>query len=127
GADPFHPNAIRASVAAVFAVSIAVAPSDAVRAWLREREIRIVAAAAEADVPYTDVDLRGPLAIVLGSEAAGLGPTWRGPDVTAVRIPMAGLGDSLNVAAAAAVLFFEARRQRGPVPPPARRPGERRR
>lgn len=125
GADPFHPNAIRASVAAVFAVPIAVAPSEAVRAWLRDREIRVVAAAAEADLPYTESDFRGPLAIVLGSEATGLGPAWRGPDVTAVRIPMVGLGDSLNVAAAAAVLFFEARRQRGHPPSGPRRPGKR--
>lgn len=117
GADPFHPNAIRASVSAVFAVPIAVAPPEGLVGWLRERAIRIVAASAEAGISYTEADLRGPLAIVLGSEAAGLGPAWRGPDVTAVRIPMAGLGDSLNVAAAAAVLFFEARRQRGPAPP----------
>lgn len=115
GADPFHPNAIRASIAAVFAVPIAVASSEAVQVWLRQRAIRIVAASAGAGIPYTEADLRGPVAIVLGSEAAGLGPLWRGPDVIPVHIPMAGLGDSLNVAAAAAVLFFEARRQRGPV------------
>ncbi|MER3418551.1 MAG: RNA methyltransferase, partial [Chloroflexota bacterium] len=100
GADPFHPNAIRASVAAVFAVPIAVAPTEGLVAWLSERAIRIVAASAEAGIPYSEADLRGPLAIVLGSEAAGLSPAWRGPDVTTVRIPMAGLGDSLNVAAA---------------------------
>jgi TrmH family RNA methyltransferase len=115
-ADPFHPNAIRASVATVFALPIAVAPSEVVLAWLREREIRIVAADAGAGAPYTDADLRGAVAIVLGSEAGGLGPVWRGPGIEAVHIPMAGLGDSLNVAAAAAILFFEARRQRGPVP-----------
>lgn len=114
-ADPFHPNAIRASIAAVFAVPIAVASTEAVLGWLRERGIRIVAARAGAGTPYTEADLRGPLAVVLGSEATGLGPLWSGPDVTPVHIPMAGLGDSLNVAAAAAILFFEARRQRGTV------------
>lgn len=115
GADPFHPNAIRASVATVFAVPIAVASSEDAAAWLRSQRIRVVAASAGHGVPYTEADLRGPLAIVLGSEARGLGPVWSGPDVTPVHIPMAGLADSLNVAAAAAVLFFEARRQRGPV------------
>lgn len=115
GADPFHPNAIRASIATVFSVPIAVASSEAVHAWLRERAIRIVAASAGAGIPYTEADLRGPLAIVLGSEATGLGPLWHGPDVTAVHIPMGGRADSLNVAAAAAILFFEARRQRGPL------------
>ncbi len=122
GADPFHPNAIRASIATVFALPIAVAPSEEVAAWLRGHGIRIVAASAGHGIPYTEADLQGPVAIVLGSEATGLGPTWRGPDVTPVQIPMAGLADSLNVAAAAAVLFFEARRQRGPALRRRRRP-----
>ncbi len=114
-ADPFHPNAIRASVATVFAVPIAVAPAEVARAWLHERGIRVLAASAGAGRPYSEADLRGGVAIVLGSEARGLGPAWSGPDVELVHIPMAGLADSLNVAAAAAVLLFEARRQRGPA------------
>lgn len=121
-ADPFHPNAIRASVATVFAVPIAVAPAEGARAWLRERGIRIVAASSGAGRRYSEVDLRGPLAIVLGSEAHGLGPAWGGPDVELVHIPMRGLADSLNVAAAAAVLLFEARRQRGEARRDRRRP-----
>jgi TrmH family RNA methyltransferase len=58
------------------------------------------------------VDLTGPLAIALGSEADGLGPTWRTDAVDGISIPMAGVADSLNVSIAAAVLLFEAVRQR---------------
>ena len=59
-----------------------------------------------------DADLRGPVAIVLGSEAEGLSDAWRAPDVEAVRLPMTASADSLNVSAAAAVLLYEAWRQR---------------
>ena len=62
---------------------------------------------------YTEIDLRGGVAIVLGSEAAGLSDAWRAAGVTAVRLPMHGLADSLNVSTTAAVLFYEALRQRG--------------
>jgi TrmH family RNA methyltransferase len=76
-----------------------------------------VAARVDAITSYTDADLRGPLAIVLGSEATGLSRVWDDAGVEAVRVPMLGLADSLNVSATAAVLAFEARRQRGtPVP-----------
>ena len=75
----------------------------------------------DADRAYTEVDLTGPLAIVLGSEAAGLGPTWSGPDVVGVRLPMRGVADSLNVSAAGAVLLYEARRQRDDARPVATR------
>ena len=64
------------------------------------------------DRPHHAADLRGPLAIAVGSEALGLGEAWVAPDVDGVRIPMHGRADSLNLAAAAAVLLFEARRQR---------------
>jgi RNA methyltransferase, TrmH family len=80
--------------------------------WLRDREISPVAAIVDAATPYTDAALDGPVAIVLGSEAGGLSDAWRTADVTAVSIPMAGIADSLNVSVAAAVLLFEAVRQR---------------
>mgnify|MGYP001546627215 CR=1 FL=1 len=66
----------------------------------------------DGSVAYTEVDYCGPTALVLGSEAGGLSPVWCGDDVRAVRLPMLGTADSLNVSATAAVLFFEARRQR---------------
>ncbi len=111
-ADPWNPNAVRASLGTVFTLPIAVATTADVRAWLRDRGLRVVAARVDGSVEYTDVDLTGPVALVLGSEAHGLTAAWSGSDVTAVRLPMRGRVDSLNVAAAAAVLFYEARRQR---------------
>ena len=110
--DAFNPNAIRASLGTIFAVPIVTARSSETRAWLADHAIRPVATIVEASIPYTDADLRGPLALVLGSEADGLSATWRTPDVTAVSIPMAGIADSLNVSVAAAVVLFEAVRQR---------------
>jgi RNA methyltransferase, TrmH family len=110
--DLFNPNAIRASAGTVFSVPLAAAPSDDVRAWLRDRGLRVVAARVDADRPYTDADLRGPLAIVVGTEATGLSDAWIGPDIEPVAIPMHGVADSLNLSVSAAVLLFEARRQR---------------
>jgi TrmH family RNA methyltransferase len=109
--DPFNPNAVRASLGTIFRVPLAAAPSGDVRGWLERAGIRIVAARADAATAHTAADLTGPLAIVLGAEATGLGGAWS-DDADGVRIPMAGIADSLNVAAAAAVLAYEARRQR---------------
>jgi TrmH family RNA methyltransferase len=111
--DPYNPNAIRASAGTIFSLPQAAASTADVVAWLRGRGLRIVAARVEADRLYTDADLTGPLAVVVGSEAEGLSAAWSGPDVTAVRLPMLGRADSLNVSVSAAVLLYEARRQRG--------------
>ena len=73
----------------------------------------MLAARVDGSLTYTDVDLRGPLAIVLGSEADGLTDAWADEGVVPVRLPMLGVADSLNVSIAAAVLLYEARRQRG--------------
>ncbi len=110
--DLDNPNAIRASVGTIFTIPVAAATSGETLAWLVDRGIRPVAALVGAPRPWTEVDLTGPVAIVLGSEADGLSATWRGADVAAVSIPMAGVADSLNVSTAAAVLLFEAVRQR---------------
>jgi TrmH family RNA methyltransferase len=111
--DLFNPNAVRASLGTIFAVPLAAAPTAHVQDWLRGRGLRIVAATPAAERLATDANLTGPLAIVVGAEAEGLDASWTAPDVEAVRIPMLGVADSLNVAAAAAVLLYEARRQRG--------------
>lgn len=111
--DPFNPNAIRASAGTIFSLPQAAAPTADVVAWLRDRGLRIVAARVDADRLHTDADLTGPLAVIVGSEAHGLSAAWNGPDVTAVRLPMLGRADSLNVSVSAAVLLYEARRQRG--------------
>ena len=91
---------------------LAAATSTEVLAFLRERGVSMIAARVDASRDYTEVDFRGPTAIVLGSEAAGLSEAWRANDVTAIRLPMLGVADSLNVSATAAVLFYEALRQR---------------
>lgn len=111
--DPFNPNVIRASAGTVFAVALAVAPAAAVIAWLQERDIRIVATRVDAPAAYADAHLRGPLAIALGSETEGLTEQWSGAGIEAVSLPMLGIADSLNVSVTAAVLLYEARRQRG--------------
>ena len=110
--DPFNPNAIRASLGTIFTVPVVSAGSTETRDWLTARGIRAVAAVVDAPTRYTDADLTGSLAIVLGSEAAGLTSAWRDGPVEPVSIPMAGIADSLNVSIAAAVLLFEAVRQR---------------
>lgn len=110
--DLFNPNAIRASIGTIFTVPLAAATTPAALAWLRARGIVVVAARVDAELPYTGVDMTGPTAIVLGSESAGLSDVWQGPGTVGVRLPMLGAADSLNVSTAAAVLFYEARRQR---------------
>jgi TrmH family RNA methyltransferase len=110
--DLFNPNAIRASLGTIFTLPVAEAESGETLAWLREREFAVFAARVDGSVPYTEVDFCGPTAIVLGSEAMGLSPIWSGDAVRAVRLPMLGAADSLNVSVTAAVLFYEALRQR---------------
>ena len=110
--DLFNPNVIRASLGTVFSLPVAAAAPGEVLAWLRGRGLQIVAARVEGSVSYTEVDYRQPTAIVLGSEAQGLTSLWNGEGVRAIRLPMLGAADSLNVSAAAAVLFYEALRQR---------------
>lgn len=112
GTDLFNPNVIRASIGTAFTVPLAAATADAALAWLRANGLRIVAARVDAARQYSEAVLRGPLAIVLGSEALGLSGTWSAPDIEGIRLPMLGVADSLNVSATAAVLAYEARRQR---------------
>lgn len=110
--DIFNPNVIRASLGTVFSMPIAVASVAETMAWLNAGSVRIVTARVDATTDYTDADLTGPVAIVVGGEAEGLGDAWSGPEVTAVRVPMLGVADSLNVSVTAAILFYEALRQR---------------
>lgn len=110
--DLYNPNAIRASLGTIFTKPVCEATSSQTLAWLRHRGCSIVAARVDGSVPYTDVDYRRPTAIVLGSEAQGLSPVWSGDDIRAIRLPMLGAADSLNVSVTAAVLFYEALRQR---------------
>lgn len=111
--DLFNPNTIRASLGTVFRESVVTATSTEAIAGLRERHFRIIAARPDAELLYTMADFRGSVAIVLGSEVEGLSDQWRELETDTVRLPMRGVADSLNVSTAAAVLFYEALRQRG--------------
>lgn len=111
-ADLFNPNTIRSSLGTVFRISATCLTSTDAIAWLRKRDISLVAARCDGAIPYTGYDYRKPTAIILGNEADGLSDSWRGDDLTAISLPMSGIADSLNVSNAAAVLFYEAWRQR---------------
>ena len=112
GTDPHNPNVIRASLGAYFTVPTVAAPAGEAIAWLRRRGIAIVATTPAAETLYTDADLTGPVAVVMGSEAWGLSETWLAAADVRVRIPMAGQVDSLNLSAATALLLYEVVRQR---------------
>ena len=111
--DLFNPNVVRASTGVLFSVPCFVEESAAVLGWLRSKGIRTVATTPAATALYSDSDLTGPLAIVMGSEQYGLSEFWLKNADLPVRIPMAGQADSLNVAMAALITLFEAVRQRG--------------
>jgi TrmH family RNA methyltransferase len=110
--DLFNPNTIRASLGTVFDAHVVTASGEETLAWLRGLGVPIFAARPDAAALYTEADYRRGAAIVLGSEAEGLSEKWRGADVAAIALPMRGVADSLNVSATAAVLFYEAQRQR---------------
>jgi RNA methyltransferase, TrmH family len=112
GTDLFNPNVIRASLGTIFSVPVAVASTGDVLGWLRERGVRIVAARVQASVDYASADYRGAVAIALGSEARGLSDAWAELADVSVHVPMLGVADSLNVSVTAAILFYEALRQR---------------
>jgi TrmH family RNA methyltransferase len=110
--DVSNPNVVRSSRGALFTVAVVEADSAEALTWLRGRGIRIAAATPQAGLAYTQADLRGPLAIAVGAEDAGLSQTWLEQADVAVRIPMRGRVNSLNVATATALLLYEAVRQR---------------
>lgn len=110
--DIFNPNVVRASTGVLFSVPLVVAESKQVHAWLKSKNIRTVATTPAAEKIYTDTDLRGPMAVIMGSEQYGLSDFWLQNADATVRIPMAGQADSLNVAMATIITLFEAVRQR---------------
>ena len=107
-----NPNVVRASKGTVFSVPVASDTTEATIAWAQRHGIRMVVTTPETEVRYTDVDLTGPVAIVVGAEKHGVSPVLLDAGER-VRIPMSGKANSLNVAAAAAIVLFEVVRQRG--------------
>lgn len=112
GVDLYGPQVIRNSTGVVFGLPTVAAQEGEVLAWLKARGLVLVAATPHAQRLYWDVDLRGPVAIAVGPEHEGLGPQWLEAAQLAVRIPMQGQADSLNVSVSAALLLYEALRQR---------------
>lgn len=111
--DLYNPNIVRSSVGCLFTNRIGVGTSEEVVAYLRKRNIRFYSATLQDSVNYTDQDFTGPTALVVGTEATGLTQIWRENSEKNILIPMRGAIDSINVSVAAAILLFEAVRQRG--------------
>ena len=110
--DLYNPNLIRASIGAVFTVPTVAVSSEQAIAFLKARHIQILTAQLQDSSPYYDVDMQRGTAIVMGTESTGLTPIWRQAADAHIRIPMLGRLDSLNVSVSAAILLFEAVRQR---------------
>ena len=110
--DMYNPNLIRSSIGAIFTVPVAAATSEDTIKWLKDNKIKIYTAQLQDSEWYYDTDMKGGTAIVMGTEATGLTTAWRKAADAHIKIPMLGRLDSLNVSVSAAVLMFEAVRQR---------------
>jgi TrmH family RNA methyltransferase len=116
-ADPVtdwgNPNLVRASKGTVFSVPVASDSTDETLKWLSDNGIELAATTPDTDLDYTEVDYTGPIAIAVGAEKYGLTDEILAAAAYRIRIPMAGRANSLNVAASAAIVIYEAVRQRG--------------
>ncbi|MDX6558017.1 MAG: methyltransferase, TrmH family [Blastocatellia bacterium] len=111
--DPFSPKALRGAMGSAFRVPIWGGAEYAdVIGWCSERGIRTICGAARGPKAYTEVDWRGSFAVVVGPESTGLAPEEIALADEAVRIPMQGSVESLNVAVATGIILYEAKRQR---------------
>jgi TrmH family RNA methyltransferase len=110
--DAWNPNTVRASRGAIFSVPVIECENVSAWEWLKRKEIRVLAATPAADTLYTQANFRGPVALAVGTEDAGLTDFWlRHADVR-VKIPMIGKVNSLNVSVSTALIVYEAVRQR---------------
>lgn len=112
--DAYNPKAVRASMGALLRLPVRSLPWVAIREEVESLAVWV--AAADGSMEYSDVDWRQPAALVIGSEATGVGPEALALGHGRIAIPMARQTESLNAAAAAAAILFEARRQRGKRP-----------
>lgn len=111
--DIFHPNVIRSSVGCVFTKQVLALSGQETLNWLRTKKISVVTASVQSSDIHYDAALGGPVALVFGTEADGLSDFWNRNSDAALKIPMLGINDSLNVSVSVAVLCYEALRQRG--------------
>lgn len=112
GVDLYNPQVIRNSTGVIFSLPTLGASEGQVLEWVLEHQVTMVATTPHTDVLYWQADLRGKVAIVVGPEHQGLNQAWLEAAHTKVRIPMQGQADSLNVSVSAALLLYEAVRQR---------------
>lgn len=110
--DIYNPNVIRSSLGTFFTVPVVAASTSNTLQWLKKNHLRIIATTPSAKVEYTRIDYKNPCAIVLGSEDQGISPVWLDSAELKIKIPMQGQVDSLNVSTAAAIILYEALRQR---------------
>jgi len=109
--DIYNPNVIRASQGAIFSIPLAVATAAETIEWCCAKSITVIGGYPAAETELWDTTLTGPSAVVVGAEDVGISPVWD-EITTPVRIPMAGTADSLNASVSAAILLYEAVRQR---------------
>lgn len=110
--DIYNPNAIRSSIGCIFTMPVVTASSEDAIAWMRSKEIKMFGTALTATHLYHETDFDQPAAIIMGSEANGLSNNWLEGADDLIKIPMMGKIDSMNVSASAAIVIFEALRQR---------------
>ena len=110
--DLYNPNIIRSSIGCLFTNQIAIGDSDEIVSFLREKSIHIFAATLQNSNEYHKENYTYASAIVVGTEATGLSDIWRTAATQNIKIPMQGEIDSMNVSVAAAIVIFEAKRQR---------------
>lgn len=111
--DLYNPNIVRSSVGCLFTNQIATGTTTEIIAFLKERKINIYCATLQNSTSYHTQNYTSPTALVVGTEATGLTEEWRIAATQNIIIPMQGEIDSMNVSVAAAILIFEAKRQRG--------------
>jgi TrmH family RNA methyltransferase len=111
--DLYNPNIVRSSVGCLFTNQIAAAGTEEVIAFLKANNINFYSATLQNSTPYHTQDYTQSSALVVGTEATGLTEPWRNQATQNIIIPMQGEIDSMNVSVAAAILLFEAKRQRG--------------
>jgi TrmH family RNA methyltransferase len=111
--DLYNPNVVRSSVGCLFTNTIATGTTTEIIAFLKDKKINFYAATLQNSVDYHTQDYTKPTALVVGTEATGLSQEWRDAATQNIIIPMQGEIDSMNVSVAAAILIFEAKRQRG--------------
>ncbi|GAB4125424.1 MAG: RNA methyltransferase [Raineya sp.] len=110
--DLLNPNVVRSSLGCIFTTQVATCTNEEALVFLKQKSIQILATALTASVPYTQINFRKPTAILMGTEATGLSEFWLKNASQNIIIPMRGEIDSMNVSVAAAIVVFEALRQR---------------